>query len=284
MKNILVTGAAGFIGRKLIFDDSIVTFTDVMPSSHIRRLDVTDRAAVDDAFTRYAPDVVVNLAAMAGAELCERNPERAYEVNAKGAWNVAEACRIHGASLVHFSSSSVYGTFGTVDESKPTVPFSVYGKTKLLGEQAVRASGCDAVVLRPFTVVGASPRRDLVIGKWADAVRRGQPMIVYSDTWRQYTPSSYVIRVVKELANIGKTGYRGLPFDMHGTLNVTTEALAKEFIEVKKLPKAKILCKQSPTFNSVGIRSSSHRLNNVLGVKTNGRETMTSLRDAITSA
>lgn len=96
-------------------------------------------------------DVVVNCAAFTQVDQAEAEPERAHAVNATGAGNVAQACARAGASLIHLSTDYVFGASGQrrpYDIDDETGPLSVYGRTKLLGEQAVLAALPSALVVR----------------------------------------------------------------------------------------------------------------------------------------
>jgi dTDP-4-dehydrorhamnose reductase len=99
---------------------------------------------------RIAPDVVVNAAAWTAVDLAEREREAAFRANAEAPRVLAEACARRGARLVHYSTDYVFDGRGTrpYRENDPTAPTSVYGESKLAGEDAIRASGADHVILR----------------------------------------------------------------------------------------------------------------------------------------
>lgn len=128
-------------------------------------LDVADPRSVSTGiagFARAARDsglapVVVNAAAYTAVDQAESEPERAAEVNARGAGRVAAACAEHDVPLLHVSTDYVFsGTAETPYEpDDPTEPRTVYGRTKLDGERAVLASGARAWVVRTAWVYGA---------------------------------------------------------------------------------------------------------------------------------
>jgi dTDP-4-dehydrorhamnose reductase len=146
---VLVTGAAGQVGRELVdvFGQGVVGLGR-------SQLDATDRDAVLATLTTVAPDVVVNAAAFTAVDACESEEERAFAVNAHAVGHLADACRGVGARLVQISTDYVFdGTKeGPYSEADAPNPLSVYGRSKLAGE---RAAGPDALVVRTSWVFGA---------------------------------------------------------------------------------------------------------------------------------
>lgn len=96
------------------------------------------------------PDVVVNAAAYTAVDKAESEPELARTINATAPAVLASEAAALGATLLHYSTDYVFDGTGSQarDEDAPTGPLSVYGHTKLEGEQAIRASGCRHLILR----------------------------------------------------------------------------------------------------------------------------------------
>jgi dTDP-4-dehydrorhamnose reductase len=131
----LVTGAAGMLGRDLV---EVLTIGGAQVTAATRAdLDITDQAAVDAAVAGH--DVVVNAAAWTDVDGAERDEAAATAVNGSGARNVAAACAVSGAVLLQVSTDYVFA--GDADtpyaEDAPTAPINAYGRSKLVGEQAV---------------------------------------------------------------------------------------------------------------------------------------------------
>ncbi len=149
---ILVTGAGGQVGHELVaaFADHDVTALD-----HAG-LDVSDRDAVLDAITTLRPDAVVHGAAWTAVDACESDPDRAFAVNALGTRHIADAARSVGAHVCTFSTDYVFdgNKADPYVETDATNPQSVYGRSKLAGEQEL-ADDPDALVLRISWVCGA---------------------------------------------------------------------------------------------------------------------------------
>jgi dTDP-4-dehydrorhamnose reductase len=160
---LLVTGGAGQLGRDLVAAAARAGITRVCaPGS--AELDVTDPAAVSDAVAAASSDgrdtrlVVINAAAYTAVDAAQgEGAQRAHMVNAHGPAHLARACAAHQAHLVQVSTDYVFAGDGAgphrVDD--PTVPGTLYGRTKLAGERAVLSSGASAHVVRTAWLYGA---------------------------------------------------------------------------------------------------------------------------------
>lgn len=151
---LLVTGAGGQIGQDVVAT-AAAAGDDVTACGH-RDLDVTDRDAVLGALTTVRPDAVVHAAAWTAVDACEDDPARAFAANALAVRWVAEGCARVGAHLVHLSTDYVFD--GTLErpyrEWDATGPLSVYGQSKLAGEQEALLLGPAATVVRTSWVCG----------------------------------------------------------------------------------------------------------------------------------
>jgi dTDP-4-dehydrorhamnose reductase len=135
---ILVTGAAGQLGRALrpVLDPRhAVVWTD------LPELDVCDREQVHDAVGRLRPEAILHLAAWTDVDACELSPERTFRINSSGTRLVAQAAAEAGARLLFLSTDYVFdGRLGRpYRETDAPNPLNVYGRSKLDGEEAVRA-------------------------------------------------------------------------------------------------------------------------------------------------
>lgn len=139
MTRWLVTGAAGMLGQDLVAQLAAAG-AEVTALSR-GQLDITDAAAVVSAVADAGPDIVVNCAAWTAVDAAEANETQALAVNGTGAANLAAACAQAGARLVQPSTDYVFSGTGSIPypEDHPTAPATAYGRTKLAGEEAVRA-------------------------------------------------------------------------------------------------------------------------------------------------
>jgi len=152
---IVLTGAGGGLGRAFI-GTLEGSSHELRPFTHAE-LDIGDAGAVANAVAPLRPDVIVNAAAFTGVDACETEVERAMRDNAQGPEFLAMAALETGAVLVHVSTDYVFdGEKGTpYREDDATNPTSAYGRSKLQGEEAIRASGCRHVILRTSWVYAA---------------------------------------------------------------------------------------------------------------------------------
>jgi dTDP-4-dehydrorhamnose reductase len=119
--------------------------------------DFTRPDALAGTVRRVRPDAIVNAAAYTAVDKAESEPALARTINATAVAALAREAADLGAWLVHFSTDYVFDGSGDAprDEGAPTGPLNVYGRTKLEGEEAIRASGCKHLILRTSWVHGA---------------------------------------------------------------------------------------------------------------------------------
>jgi UDP-glucuronate 4-epimerase len=218
--NILLTGAAGFIGlhtaqRLLARGDMVVgvdnlndyydvglkrarlALLEAQPGFRFLPLDVADRPAMADLFTQHRFDAVVHLAAQAGVRYSISHPAAYIDSNLSGFGNILEGCRGQRVQhLVYASSSSVYGgntkmPFAETDAVDH--PVSLYAATKkaneLMAHTYSHLYGLPTTGLRFFTVYGPWGRPDMAYFLFTRAVLAGQPIQVFNhgDMKRDFT-------------------------------------------------------------------------------------------------
>jgi dTDP-4-dehydrorhamnose reductase len=150
---ILVTGAAGMLGRDLAQDLGVAGAT--ISATTRAELDLTDADACAKAVDRH--DVVVNAAGWTAVDAAETEEAAAFAANGTGVANLARACDLAGARFVHISTDYVFDGAATrpYDESALPTPASAYGRTKVAGEWAARALCPDTVLVRTAWLYGA---------------------------------------------------------------------------------------------------------------------------------
>jgi len=220
MANVLITGAAGFIGshltdRLLARGDRVVgvdEFNDYYDPSIKRRnlteaarnarfrlyeTDICDEPEIRKIFEQERPEIVVHLAARAGVRPSLKDPNLYHRVNVIGSQHILDACRDFKPShLVFASSSSVYGGSKDVPfrEDNPVArPISPYAATKRMNELQAHVyshvHGVNVTMLRFFTVYGPRQRPDMAIHMFTRLILDGKPIPMFGDgsTRRDYT-------------------------------------------------------------------------------------------------
>ena len=154
---VLVTGAGGQVGTEVA--RALAGRAEVIALDRAA-LDLADPAAIAARVREARPDAIVNAAAYTAVDKAESEVESARAVNAVAPGILGEAARRCGALVVHYSTDYVFdGTkAGAYVETDPVAPVNAYGRTKLEGEQALAASGCDHVILRTEWVYGPHGR------------------------------------------------------------------------------------------------------------------------------
>lgn len=147
MKKIMIIGKGGQLGWEL--QRTCAALGELNPCDY-PAVDLGNPQNVRDAVASCKPDVIINAAAYTNVDKAETEPVLARAINATGPAILAEEARKIGAVLVHYSTDYVFdGTKGCpYVETDPSIPLSVYGQTKLEGEDLVAASGCVNLVLR----------------------------------------------------------------------------------------------------------------------------------------
>lgn len=153
---ILLTGATGQLGSEL---KELWAKEELLASSS-SDLDITDWRKVREAVAGFGPELVLHVGAYTDVEGCEKDPERAYRVNAIGTQNIALAAREVGAAIVYISTNYVFdGTSHRpyLEFDAPNPP-NVYGHSKLAGEQYVTQLTHKHYIVRTAWLYGRGPR------------------------------------------------------------------------------------------------------------------------------
>lgn len=154
MIKILITGSTGQVGFELL--RSLAPLGEVIAPTRAE-LDLADLAKVASVLRHTAPDVIVNAAAWTAVDAAESHSGQAYVLNAELPEQLAQYARQHDSRLIHYSSDYVYAGDGDTPRSEQATsqPLSVYGRSKLAGDQAIIDSRCRHLIFRTSWVYSA---------------------------------------------------------------------------------------------------------------------------------
>lgn len=150
---ILITGKNGQVGHCLVQQ---LAHRATIAAFDSQELDISNRQAVFQTASTFEPDFIINAAAYTAVDKAENERERAFAVNADGARFLAEAAQQIGATFLHISTDYVFDgkSKNPYSENDATNPQSVYGASKLAGEQAVLSACERSIILRTAWVFG----------------------------------------------------------------------------------------------------------------------------------
>ncbi|WP_320823032.1 dTDP-4-dehydrorhamnose reductase [Reinekea sp.] len=228
---ILLLGAAGQLGRCV--QDALHDGRYELVALTRADLDLSDQRKLHQAFAQHRPAVVINAAAYNAVDRAESDPDNAYRVNAQGPADLAERCLSTDTYLIHFSTDYVFdgkpqtgqapltghapvgALTGALTGPAPypeqafTYPLSVYGASKLAGDQAVLASGCRAALIRTswlFSEYGSNFVKTML-----RLANEGQSIRVVTDQLGCPTYAGDLAQVVKQLLDWDDQGVRRGP-------------------------------------------------------------------------
>lgn len=248
---LLLLGASGQVGFEL--QRRLATLGEVIAPSR-NELDLADVGAVADYLENLAPGVIVNAAAYTAVDKAEEEPELAHRLNAELPEQLATYAGRHDIPLVHYSSDYVYPGDGhqAWQEESVTGPASVYGTTKLAGDVAVQASGCQHLILRTSWVYSA--RGHNFMKTMLRLARERSALKIVNDQIGAPTPARLIADVtlmalhglqrghvesgLYHLAPRGETSWHGFASEIFRMAREAGESLAIDPAQVAGIPTA----------------------------------------------
>jgi len=208
---VAVTGANGQLGTDLC--RALHSF-DVIPLTHAD-IEIADMASVREAMLKHKPAIIINTAAYVRVDDCEDEKEKAFQVNALGARNVAVVAQELGARLVHISTDYVFGGESEMRTTPYTefdtpIPLSIYGQSKLAGENLVRHFCLRHFIVRAsglFGIAGSSGKGGNFIETMLKLAKERDELKVVND---QVFSPTYTRDLAQKIAQLMDTEYYGI--------------------------------------------------------------------------
>lgn len=227
---ILITGAQGQLGLELQSQLKNLNNNHTLISTGSSTLDITDIDQVEKQLTEHEVDIVINCAAYTAVDQCEKDIETAYRVNALGPKNLAIICQKIGAKLVHLSTDYVFdGEKKTAyKEDDPAMPQSIYGKSKLLGEEYIKDFCSKYFIIRTAWLYGQG---DNFVETMLKLSKTNKELSVVSDQLGSPTSTKDLALVI---INLMETQYYGT---FHGVCRgqCSWYDFAKKIFELKNI-------------------------------------------------
>jgi dTDP-4-dehydrorhamnose reductase len=219
-RRILLVGSNGLLGQKTA--EFLVRGTDhqvllasqeekpvrpMAPAEYVC-LDITAGKEVRRVVADFAPEAVINAAAMTNVDACETEREAAWKVNVEGVEHLIEASRKTGAALYHVSTDYVFdGKAGPYAEDDPPAPLSYYGKTKLASENALRAAGIPFFIARTIVLYGFAHGVKANFVLWLlQNLEQGSPVRIVDDQFANPTLVDDLAYALVKAVELKRTG------------------------------------------------------------------------------
>ncbi len=204
---ILVTGGQGQLAWAL---GKILKGALLLPR---QELDISDMEALENALEKHRPEIVINTAALTDVDRCEDEPERAFMVNGIAPGWLGELAHRFGFILIQISTDYVFGGEKGepyTEEDCPS-PISVYGNSKLVGENLIKASMDSFYIIRTSGLYG--PRRKNFVKLLLERVRKGEKPVVVKD---RFSSPTYTLELARQIKVIIE---KSPPFGIYHAVN-----------------------------------------------------------------
>lgn len=235
---LIVTGASGFLGRKL-FDsfreagNEVIGTYKTHPQLDLIKLDTNDPKAVSELFQREKPEMVIHASGIARPKVCELMPEEAFRVNVEGTRHVIDASKNIDATVIYPSSIYIFdGKKSSYDEEDVSNPVNVYGETKRQAEDIVSTLS-NFIILRTDMLFGYNGE-SFNNGFW-DVVKHAQFLGLNSNNRRQFLLVDDVGRSIKMLINGEARGVFNLASDDRVSLYDLGTKLEKQIRQEQRI-------------------------------------------------
>ncbi len=232
MKRVLLVGGSGMLGSNIVisvdhkslpldckssgqaadYKSAASTKLELYPT-YLRnriahpmamRLNISDRDSVLKRVEAIKPEFIVHAGGMTKPAACEKEPAVAHRVNVEGTAHLVEAARGVGARFIFLSSDLIFdGSAERYNEDSPTNPLSIYGQTKVEGEELVRTGSENFVIIRTTVMYGWSSRYTESLAEWVlRGLQESRELNMYHDQYRQFILINDLVAAIFELIDL----------------------------------------------------------------------------------
>jgi len=201
---VLITGSSGQLGKAVV-EVFFKSGVDVYPIPH-SRLDITNRQRVEEIIRAYLPEIIINCSAFTDVDLCEKERDKAYMVNAIGPKNLAILSERYNIHIIHISTDYVFDgeKDSPYNEFDIPNPINIYGKSKLEGEYFVERFSKRYTIVRTSWLYGDGNN---FVRKIVERAKKENIVRVVDD---QFGSPTYTYDVARALLSIAKGDFYGL--------------------------------------------------------------------------
>lgn len=195
-KNVLVTGAYGQLGSEIKALTSRMNLPFRFFFTDADTLDITDINQIDAFVSDYKIQYLINCAAYTAVDRAETDVEKAAAINVTAVTHIAQVAVKYGVKVIHISTDFVFDGTSSVPykETMAAQPLSVYGKTKLAGEEALQAAGGDWIILRTSWLYSAYGNN--FVKKMIRLMHERERLTVVDDQWGSPTYAADLAEMV----------------------------------------------------------------------------------------
>lgn len=280
MNNILILGANGFVGRKILeFFSSKIEYNvtglsvhrDITPgkSYNFIEADICDYVIMEQIFRNVRPNVVINCSAISVPDYCETHKEEAYRCNTKAVESLAVMCNSSNSRFIHLSTDFVFNgrTDRLYKEDDLPDPVNYYGLTKYLAEQSVSKICTNYAIVRIIVVYGKPypGQHGNILSLVQQKLFGGEQIKVVNNQWRTPTYVSDVVKGVELLSDFSVNGI----YHIGGSECLTIAEIAYKVADYLGLNKSLIQSVSTedirektprPRFSGLSIEKARHEL------------------------
>lgn len=210
---ILITGCSGLLGSKLFLKlhgkyEVLGTYnSEQVDEKNCTKLDIVDREKVFSIIKKFKPQIIIHSAALTNVDYCEDHQKQTYAINVEGTKNVVEAAKTIAAKIVYISTDYIFdGKSGPYTEDDNPNPLNYYAKTKLEGEEIVKNSGLENLIIRSTVIYGLEKTK-LNFAMWViNKLRRQGKISVVDDQYGSPTFADSAAEIIIKLLEGGRKG------------------------------------------------------------------------------
>lgn len=210
---ILITGGSGLLGQYLnellAKKYNVLSLFNSHPGNctqyNSHKVDITNNKLLTEIFNQYNPDIVIHTAAVSTpAQADNLTSKYVYDVNVNSTKHIAELCHANNSKLIYTSTDLVYAGYrgSMLDENAKLIPVSLYAETKLLGEQKIKETFDDYIILRTALLIGFGMNHSTNhFHKMYESLRAGKEVKLFYDQFRTPLSLFEAAKIINELIN-----------------------------------------------------------------------------------